>query len=305
MAFLKANHTILHTIIDSSEEVDFHYLPRVAHKSKTMFSPDNWYVLGDAACIFDAFYSLGTTMIAIAVESTTEIIRAKLAGEADAEQKRAAYDEFNLTFVDSVNTFVRDHSKQLGNASIMSWRIYFEYMWWFGILVPMYIGKWHLSPSFLREFVGPFRNFLEGIFPDVYQQFNELVETQANLGLMDPVRADQLIGNYHTFKHFEDFLENTKFEPQRCNIFASMKHTFFYIAIWYAMFQWKGFGWRGVLKPRNVGYFCQLLVQSGISAMGELRHKLQNRNLPDNSEIEQMRQEFKDYQYRPQLQPWS
>jgi flavin-dependent dehydrogenase len=305
MAFLKANHTLLHKIIDSSEEVDFHYLPRVAHKSKTMFSADNWYVLGDAACIFDAFYSLGTTMIAIAIESTTEIIRAKLAGETDAEQKRAAYDEFNLTFVDSVNTFVRDHSKQLGNASIMSWRIYFEYMWWFGILVPMYIGKWHLSPSFLREFVGPFRNFLEGIFPDVYQQFNELVEKQANLGLMDPVRADQLIGNYYTFKHFEDFLENTKFEPQRCNIFASMKHTFFYIAIWYAMFQWKGFGLRGVLKPRNIGYFCQLLAQSGISAMGELRHKLQNRNLPDNSEIEQMRQEFKDYQYQPQLQPWS
>ena len=304
MSFLQANHTMLHDIIDSSESVDFNYLPRVAHKSKTMFSEDNWYVLGDAACIFDAFYSLGTTMIAIAIESITEIVRAKLAGEADAEQKRAAYNEFNLTFADSVNTFVSDHAQQLGNASIMSWRIYFEYMWWFGILVPMYIGKWHLNPNFLGEFVGPYRGFLKGIFPAVYQQFQELNEKQANIGLMDAIRADQLVGNYYTFKHFEDFLENTKFEPQRSNIYTNMKHTFFYIAIWYAIFQWKGFGFRGILKPRNLGYFCQLLGQAGISAMGELRHKLQTRNIPDNSGIEQMRQEFDGYQYQPQLQPW-
>ena len=305
MSFLKANHTILYNLIQTSEQVDFHYLPRVAHKSKTMFSPDNWYVLGDSACIFDAFYSLGTSMIAIAIESITEIIRAKLAGEADAEQKRTAYNEFNLTFINSVNTFVSDHAKQLGHASVMSWRIYFEYMWWFGILVPMYIGKWHLDLNFLREFVGPYRGFLKGIFPDVYQQFNQLVDRGANLGLMDAVRADQLIGDYYTFKHFEDFLENAKFEPQRCNIFTSMKHTFFYVAVWYAMFQWKGFGLRGLLKPRHLRHFFHLLLQSGISAMGELRHKFQTNGLPDNSEIEQMRQEFKSYQYQPQVQPWS
>ncbi len=304
-AFLKANHTVLYKIIQSSENVDFNYWSKVAHKSKTLFSTDNWYVIGDAACIFDAFYSLGTTMITVAIESVTEIIRAKLAGEADAEEKRAIYNEFNLTFVNSVNTFIRDHAKQLGHASIMSWRIYFEYMWWFGILVPMYIGKWHLHPQFLREFIGPFRSYLNGIFPDVYQQFNKLVDKGTNIGLMDAVRADQLIGDYYTFKHFEDFLENTKFEPQRCNIYTSMKHTFFYIAVWYAMFQWKAFGLGGLLKPRNLYYIFNLLAQSGISAMGELRHKFQTRGLPSNSTVENMRQEFKSYQYQPEPQPWS
>ncbi len=304
-AFLKANHTILHKIIQSGENVDFHYWSKVAHKSKTMFSPDNWYVIGDAACIFDAFYSLGTTMISVAIESVTEIIRAKLAGEADAEEKRAIYNEFNLTFVSSVNTFIRDHAQQLGHASIMSWRIYFEYMWWFGVLVPMYIGKWHLHPQFLREFIGPYRSFLNKLFPDIYQQFNQLVDRGTNIGLLDAVRADQLIGNYYTFKHFEDFLENTKFEPRRCNIYASMKHAFFYIAVWYAMFQWKSFGLGGLLKPQNLYHFFNLLAQSGISAMGELRHKIQTRGLPNNSQVDQMRQEFKNYQYQPELQPWS
>ncbi|MDB9391993.1 NAD(P)/FAD-dependent oxidoreductase [Microcystis aeruginosa] len=304
-AFLKANHTVLYKLLQSSELVDFHYLPRVAHKSKVMFSPDNWYVVGDAACIFDAFYSLGTTMIAIAVESITEIVRAKLTKEANAEEKRAVYNEFNLAFTDSVNTFMQEHQKQLGHASIMSWRIYFEYMWWFGVLVPMYIGKWHLDPAFLKQFTGPFRTFLNGLFVDVYQDCNQLVERGVNMGLMDAIRADQLIGSYYTFKHFEDFLENSKLEPQRCNIFTSMKNTFFYVAIWYAMFQWKGFGWRGLLKPRNLAHFSYLLAQSGLSALGEMRHNFLTRSLPDNSEIEEMRQEFKEYRYQGKLQPWS
>lgn len=102
-------------------------------------------MIGDAAHIFDAFYSYGTTMIALSVEGVTEIIRAKLAGEADAEQKRTAYNEFNLAYARSVNCLYRGHERQLGHASKrMSWRIYFEYMWWFGVHIPMYIGKWHL-----------------------------------------------------------------------------------------------------------------------------------------------------------------
>ncbi len=303
-AFLKANHRMLYDFIKSGENVDFHYLPRVAHTSKMLFSPDNWYVMGDSACIFDAFYSLGTTMIAIAIESTTEIIRAKLSGEADAEAKRAAYNQFNLTYMSSVNTFVRRHSKQLGHASIMSWRIYFEYMWWFGILVPMYIGKWHLDLDFLRDFNGPFQGFLNGLIPEVYKQFDTLVEQGANIGLMDAVRADQLIGNYYTFKHFDDFLENAKLEPQRCNISGSMKHTLFYIAIWYTMFQWKGFGLAGLLKPRNLYYIFQLLALSGKTALGELVYQFKTWGLPENSQVEQMREEFKSYQYQAELQSW-
>jgi hypothetical protein len=44
-------------------------------------------VIGDSACIFDAFYSLGSTMIVSAIDSITEIIRAELAGEVNAAEK--------------------------------------------------------------------------------------------------------------------------------------------------------------------------------------------------------------------------
>ena len=303
-SFLKANHTILDRIIESGEIVDFHYWPRIAHKSKMLFSPDNWYVIGDAAHIFDAFYSYGTTMMAFEIESVTEIIRAKLAGEADAEEKRSAYNEFNLVYGRTVNCLYRDHVKQLGHASVMSWRIYFEYMWWFGVHIPTYIGKWHLDLKFIPRYVKIANGNVDGIFAHLCQQFNQLVSEGANIGLMDAYRADQLIGDYGTLQHFDDFLENTKFEPKRCNVFASMKNTYFYIAIWYILFEWKAFGIKALLDTRNIYYVGRMLNLSLQAVIGELIYKFKTRGLSHNSQIEKMREEFKTYGPQPELQPW-
>ncbi|MFM7278504.1 MAG: NAD(P)/FAD-dependent oxidoreductase [Microcystis aeruginosa] len=302
--FLRNNHQILANIIDSGEAVDFHYWPRISHTSKTLFSPDNWYVLGDAAYIFDAFYSYGTTTIALAIEGITEIVRAKLAGEESAEQKRAAYNEFNLAYSRIVNRLYWGHAKQLGQASVMSWRIYFEYMWWFGVQVPMYVGKWHLDLTYIPIFLKTLNSNIDGLFADLNEQFTELADKDVNIGLMDCYRGDQLFKGYHTLKHFDDFLENTKFEPRRCNVFAGLKATCFYAALWYALFQWKGFGIQGCLHPHHIYHFLRLLGLSGQATIGELIYKFKTKGLPANSEIEAMRQEFKTYQYQPKLQPW-
>lgn len=302
--FLKANHKLLGEIIDSGEVVDFNYRQRIAHRSKVMFSPDNWYLVGDSSHMFDAFYSYGTTMIAFAVEGITEIIRAKLAGEADAEAKRAAYNDFNLAYARTVNCLYRGHAQQLGHASVMSWRIYFEYMWWFGVHIPTYIGKWHLDLNFIPRYVKIANSNVDGIFADLCKQFNQLVEQGANIGFMDVYRADQLVGKYGTLTHFDNFLENTKFEPRRSNVFASMKYTYFYIAIWYVMFQWKGFGIRGLLDPTHWFYFLRMLSLSAKAIVGEFIYKSKTKGLPDNSEIERVREEFKGYRYQPERHSW-
>lgn len=304
-AFLKTNHNILYKLITSGENIDFHYLPRIAHSSKTLYSPDNWYVLGDSACIFDAFYSFGATMISFAVESITEIVRSKLAGEKDAEKKRSVYNEFNLAFIRNTNGLIRDHAQQLGNASIMSWRIYFEYMWWFGMILPLYIGKWHLDLSFAPMFTKAMRENTDGLMADVYKQFNQLVEQGKNIGLMEAYYGEQLHGHYYTSQRFDLFLENAKYEPKHLNIFASIKATYFYVALWYALFQWKGFGWSGLLAPRTIYHLLRLFALSGYTAMGDLIYRLQTIGTPSNSEIAQMRRAFKRYRYQPQLQPWT
>lgn len=301
-AFLKANHQVLYNLVESGENIDFHYRPKVAYKSKEMFSPDNWYVLGDAAYIFDAFYSYGTTTIAFAIEGITEIVRAKLAGEADAETKRSAYNKFNLAYAENVNHLIRFHDKQLGHASVMSWRVYFEYMWWFGVHVPMYVGKWHLNLTFVNKFLKLMPANMKGLFVDVYDQFNQIVDRGGNIGLMDAYRADQLIGDYSPLTHFDHFLENSKLEPLRCNVFAGMKHAYFFIALWYMKFQWKGFGLRGVLNPRHLYHFFRLLSLSFQAIIGEKIYKSKTKHLPENTDTEKMRLEFMQYRYQPAWQ---
>jgi hypothetical protein len=173
-------------------------------------------------------------------------------------------------------------------------------MWWFGVHVPTYIGKWHLDLNFIPRYVKIANGNVDGIFADLCKEFHQLVEEGANIGLMDAYRADQLWGNYGTLKHFDDFLENTKFEPRRCNVFASMKAVYFYIAIWYALFQWKAFGLAGWLTPRHWYYFGRMLSLSVQATIAEVIYKWKTRGIPDNTQMEKMREEFKSYHYQPQ-----
>lgn len=303
--FLKANHNILYQLVTSAENIDFHYWPRLAHTSKTLYSPDNWYVIGDSACIFDAFYSLGSTMIVSAINSITEIIRAKLAGEVNAAEKCQAYNQFNLTLINSINLFMHNHSRHLGDASIMSWRIYFENMIWFGILIPIFVGKWHLDLEFIPQFVQTFQTTLRSLVYEIHDQFDQLVDEKKNIGLMDCYRSDQLIWNYHTPKRYTHALENAQYEPKQTSVFTSMKKTFFYLTIWYLKLQWKSGGLSQVCHPRSLGTMAKLLTTSIYIGLGDIIYSLTGNHGSESRLIAEMRQAFQEYQYGDTLQPWT
>jgi flavin-dependent dehydrogenase len=302
--FLKSNHNILYQLVTSAENIDFHYWPRLAHTSKTLYSPDNWYVIGDSACIFDAFYSLGSTMIVSAIDSITEIIRAKLAGEVNAAEKCQAYNQFNLTLINSINLFMHNHSRHLGDASIMSWRIYFENMIWFGILIPIFVGKWHLDLEFIPQFVQTFQTTLRSLVYEIHDQFDQLVDQKKNIGLMDCYRSDQLIWDYHTPKRYTHALENAQYEPKQTSVFTSMKKTFFYLTIWYLKLQWKSGGLSQVCHHRSLGTMAKLLTTSIYIGLGDIIYSLTWNHGSESQSIAEMRQAFQEYQYGDTLQPW-
>ncbi|MEH2252329.1 NAD(P)/FAD-dependent oxidoreductase [Nostoc sp.] len=302
-AFLKANHNILYQLLKSGEHVEFNYWSKIAHTSKKLFSADNWYVIGDAASNFDALYSTGTTMSCIAIESVTEIIRAKLGNEKDAEKKREAYHHFNLALARFMNLAVSSQEKQVGNASIMSWRLYGNYMVWFNTLLPIYVGKWHLDLLFSRLALIFFK-INSSFWVDTFKQLSYLAERKTNIGFMDQLRADQLIGGYHPDKFFDNFLENAKLEPGKLNVFAGLRAYCFYIVIWFIMLQWKGFGLIGLLRPSNIFQIVRLLLTGVVMLIAELMHKLQLLGRPTNSTVADTREEFKNYRYQSRLQNW-
>ena len=53
----------------------------------------------------------------------------------------------------------------------------------------MYVGKWHLNLTFVNKFLKLMPANMKGLFVDVYDQFNQIVDRGGNIGLMDAYRA--------------------------------------------------------------------------------------------------------------------
>ena len=190
----------------------------------------------------------------------------------------------------------------------MSWRTYTEDMLWFGILVPMYIGKWFLDFDFISQYQR-MANFIflgkNSVMSDFYRLLDQVVERKLNVGFMDFTRNDQLLFGYGPVQFFDDYLKNTKFEPLHCNVFKGIKGTFFFLIIMFLKLRFKAFGILGAISPRSIFRTIQLLALYLYAAIGEQIYLFKMRNVPDNTVIDNMRKDFRNYQHQPQLQSWS
>ena len=302
LAFLEKNHTVLHKLITTAEgELDFMYWGKPSHRCKQMFNADNWYALGDAAYFADAFYSMGTSTIALAVESVTEIIRAKRAGEADAEEKRAAFNDYNVWFSQTNMHMYRHHARHLGNASIMSWRIFFEYIWWFGTLVPTFIGKWHLQPRYIAETLD---NCPRHFHVEVYEELNEIQDEGINLGLMDCYRADQLPVEYHPTQDHLPYLENTTYGARELNIYTAVAATHWYAAWWWIKLQKRAWGFGALLRKKAWSLALRLFLQAFLIKMRAAWHELELLGRPHSDAHQEVADAFERSNPLPKLQPW-
>lgn len=294
MEFLKEHHEVVHDLADGGEVEDFKQWVRPAHICDEMMGADNWYAIGDAAHFGDAFYSMGTSSIAFTVTSATEIIRSKMAGEATAEANRVEFDKFNVGWAKNAIHVVRDHHRHLGNASAMSWRIYFEYIWWFGFWVPMFVGRWHLEPKFLK-LIDPTNQL--SILQDVYADLNELVDKGANVGFADAYRQDILAGpDFCPPKHDTvDYLADSAYEAQRLNIYKALAITLRKSGWWIIKFQWRLNGLAGLLRPKTIRRVVSLFGRSlGVQAMA-LRHDVLSAPQSKDAFLEEFDREFASY----------
>lgn len=301
-AILRANHAVLAVLADlleGTERVDFACWARPSHTCKQVFSPDRWYALGDAAWFGDAFYSQGTSAIAFGVASVTDLVGR---GDADFEARRQAYDAFNLWWADSVLHLYRDHSWQLGHAGAMSWRIYLEYMWWFGAWIPTFLGRWFLDPEFIGQIRrGDIRWFLQAASEDL----GELARSgEAGLRLLDPYRSDQLALGYGPTQERGPWLENVEAAPQRLNVYDSMGATFLMTAVWWLRLQ-AALGTGRLLRWRTWSLALRLVRQGLWVRLGGLRHRWRRRGVPANPAAQEQAG-FSVGAYRPptQTRPW-
>lgn len=309
LAFLKANHRVVFDMIESGEVLDFKYLPVIAHRSKKMISEDQWYVIGEAANMFDPFFSTALVLASQNIELVTETIRAKRSGEPDAEAKRADYDAYILAASMTYNQVYRDHEQHLGDPAAMSWRIYMESCFWFGILIPMFAGKWHLERDFIKQFFKLTDSFFFSKNAFVHAFYDELTAAQKAgkcHGMMDYTRTDLLGFGFNPLRIWDDFLENSKYGHRQLNALKGIKSTVFFVGLLYAKLRVKNSGWLGLLKPSTLRQLTKLAYWTVYTWMGEKVFLLQQRKDPLNHAEKEKRMEFmKRYRHQPHVAEWT
>ena len=221
---------------------------------------------------------------------------------ADAEERRRVYNEANLNFGKTVGIHLfRDHPGHMGHASAMSWRIYLEYMWWFGMWVPMFVGKWHLDLDFAKALVA---NDEKPFFKLIYDRFTKLAKEGGNAGFADAYRADQLPFGYSPTADPEHWLENLELGRQRLDVFATLSRTYRYTALYILVFLYRAWGWKGLMDPPMLGHVARMLVKSAWVGMGSLRHRIQNIGKPKSISFDQLQQDFVVAGKLPEVQKW-
>eukprot|EP01133_Synstelium_polycarpum_P006790 gene6790-7893_t len=303
MSFLENNQKILYNLISSGEIIDFHRWPKLPHTSKTFFSEDNWAVMGDAAAIFDPFYSTGMVMIALEVECNTEILKYKLAGDKmGADLRRKNFDNFIRNITQVNNHLIKDHCKHLGNASAMSWRIYLESLVYFGLLVPLYIGKYHLCPTFTSVYK-PDLSFRDRIL----RTLDYVVDNDINVGFMDNhYGGNQLWGSYCPLSSWDvdHAVSNCMYGHKRLNLHKYFVWSHFYqMTAITALFK-RVYGWKFIFNSDYQWLLAHTVSACSFQSVLSIKHQIENYSKPTNEYYANRVNEFTTYEYKHEAIPW-
>jgi len=262
-------------------------------------------VMGDAASIFDPFYSTGMVMMSYEAESITSVIHSKLQGDMTlAARKVKVFDDLVRGITRTANHLIAHHNKHLGHASCMSWRMYIEISFTFGIIVPSFVGRWHTCPDFAAEFV----KGLDGAYrfrEYIYCLLDEAVERNMNLGFMD-VHNTRFWGYQPEYMWDYDHIRTKlQYEPKRTNIFKRIAWTNIYLAGMLATLKYKIHGASGLWDAeflKKMGWHAKNITAGTILG---IIHAIKHVNVPDNRHIAARTEEFKTYTYKSyKPMPW-
>ncbi|MEM9454122.1 MAG: tryptophan halogenase [Myxococcota bacterium] len=293
MAFLERYHQMLYRMVCSGEPVDFRTFKRLPFKSKRYISPDRWAVVGDAAAFLDPFYSPALAITSLQIEQNTAVVEQRHAGRP-IEDLAEDYNWFMQDFVSQSTALYRNHHRHLGHASAMAWRMYIEFLRYSGQLLPLYMGKYHLDRSFIKQarlagnMHGPFDELL-------HKTLDDLIASGKNAGFPDSYQHDHYMLGMSPVWH--GYVERREFEPGTVNLAFS--------AGWASMTAMRGlatltrrtYGAKGLLRLAHLGVQARSALVTGVGFAGGLVHRLSNLRQPRNAFLANTARDFRSYRF--------
>jgi hypothetical protein len=127
---------------------DFKGLKHYAHDCASVFTGERWCITGEAGGFLDPFYSPGSDFISISNAYVVDLIRREMAGEDIAERAKT-YDLSYLTLLRATSVLYVDMYPLLGNARVMTAKIYWDTMLYWGFTALLGIKGKYVDLEFM------------------------------------------------------------------------------------------------------------------------------------------------------------
>ena len=142
-----AEHPAIADMVRSGEVLDTQRYRNYLYRAEQIYSPDGWFLIGDAARSVDPLYSTGLSMTAIQVEQVGELIRRELAGAPVPADGVAALGGLWMTLADIRQDDITDQYKTMDQPLQACLRRYWNLCAWFNALLPLWFNGYFVDPD--------------------------------------------------------------------------------------------------------------------------------------------------------------
>jgi len=270
-AFLKANHEVLYKLCSTAELIDFQVLPKLPHLNTQPLGYDNWYSIGEAFYNVDPIYSTGLVVTTQQVQHINTLIYAKFAN-APKEHVDDMIDAYNTIEVAVARRLIHQishHSKQLGNCSVMSWRMFHEASNAHLATINAQT-RWMSCPLFCRAAAKALVHTNENL-ETLYTILDEIHDKGINPGFVNFYAEGEvsMFGLFKKWKPFDLFhvehsemCSNFQWDYQRANVFRALRNSNFYFVVSFSMLIYRSFGIAGYFRPMVLKALARALAAS-------------------------------------------
>ena len=175
---------------------DFHVRKSVSRAATQVFSPERWFITGEAAYFHDPLYSPGLDLISVANTFMIDLIRDSRAGREDIDQAIVTADAVFRAFADDAFNLYEDQYGLFDNAEAMAVKVAWEQLAYFTLPAPLAFGdpvvtgSFEFLPKVAQQLV---RNIvMNQAFHALLRDWDSLAGDDVEVGLMSTSRMDEL-----------------------------------------------------------------------------------------------------------------
>ncbi|MFT3864052.1 MAG: tryptophan 7-halogenase [Solirubrobacterales bacterium] len=142
LEWLKENEPQLAAEVEKRTDLlqDFRTRKEYPRNARQVFSPQRWFITGDAGIFLDPLYSPGMDYISIANTFITSLIGDDIDGRERMDERLEAADGLFRTMAGINFSAYTDQYKLLGNAEIMAVKLTWDTLVYFTVIAPLAFG---------------------------------------------------------------------------------------------------------------------------------------------------------------------